>query len=138
MSELYRLVGPNIRKEFDGLRPAQLEALEAAFAEVDGGSGMAPPKKQAPKETIVTNIDPHNGKKAGGAKKKAPHQISKYDEEEEDSETAMRGNNGGPEAKMQHSPVKGAPPIANNKKGSQPQAQQQSEEQTCGFCGKVD
>jgi hypothetical protein len=60
MSELYRLVGPNIRKEFDGLRPAQLEALEAAFAEVDGGGGMAPPKKNSqPKETIVTNIDPH-------------------------------------------------------------------------------
>jgi hypothetical protein len=65
MSELYRLVGPNIRKELDGLRPAQMEQLEAAFAEVDGGAMGGPPKqKQAPpKETISTNIDPHAGKK---------------------------------------------------------------------------
>jgi hypothetical protein len=41
-----------------------MEALEAAFAEVDGGiGGGAPPMKQAPKETIMTNIDPHAGKK---------------------------------------------------------------------------
>ena len=85
-----------------------MEALEAAFAEVDGGNGGggAPAMKQAPKETIMTNIDPHAGKKAA-AKKKAPHQISKYDEEEEDSEQAMRGNNDGPNSKMQRSPVKG-------------------------------
>ncbi len=65
-----------------------MEALEAAFAEVDGGiGGGAPAMKQAPKETIMTNIDPHAGKKGQQpAKKKAPHQISKYDEEEEDSE----------------------------------------------------
>ena len=81
-----------------------MEALEAAFAEVDGGNGGgAPAMKQAPKETIMTNIDPHAGKKGGGpaaAKKKAPHQISKYDEEEEDNEQAMRGNNDGPNSKM--------------------------------------
>ncbi len=88
MSELYRLVGPNIRQQVGELRPAQMEALEAAFAEVDGGiGGGAPAMKQAPKETIMTNIDPHAGKKGQQpAKKKAPHQISKYDEEEEDSE----------------------------------------------------
>lgn len=39
MSELYRLVGPSIRQQIGELRPAQMEALEAAFAEVDGGSG---------------------------------------------------------------------------------------------------
>lgn len=41
-------------------------------------------KQAAPKETIMTNIDPHAGKKGGAAaaKKKAPHQISKYDEED--------------------------------------------------------
>jgi hypothetical protein len=47
-----------------------MEQLEAAFAEVDGGAmGGAPPKqKQAPpKETIVTNIDPHAGKKGAAA-----------------------------------------------------------------------
>ena len=82
-----------------------MEALEAALAEVDGGNGgVAPAMKQAPKETIMTNIDPHAGKKGGGpaaaAKKKAPHQISKYDEEEEDNEQAMRGNNDGPNSKM--------------------------------------
>jgi hypothetical protein len=88
MSELYRLVGPNIRQQIGELRPAQMEALEAAFAEVDGGiGGGAPAMKQAPKETIMTNIDPHAGKKGpAAAKKKAPHQISKYDEEDEDSE----------------------------------------------------
>jgi len=46
--------------------------LEAAFAEVDGANGIAPTqnKKQAPpKETIVTNIDPHQGKKGPAAKK---------------------------------------------------------------------
>jgi len=50
----------------------------------------------------MTNIDPHAGKKGAAAKKKAPHQISKYDEEdqEEESEQAMRGNNDGPNAKM--------------------------------------
>ena len=105
MSELYRLVGPNIRQQIGDLRPAQMEALEAAFAEVDGGNGGgAPAMKQAPKETIMTNIDPHAGKKGGGpaaaAKKKAPHQISKYDEEDEDNEQAMRGNNDGPNSKM--------------------------------------
>ena len=104
MSELYRLVGPNIRQQIGDLRPAQMEALEAAFAEVDGGNGGGDPAmKQAPKETIMTNIDPHAGKKGGGpaaAKKKAPHQISKYDEEDEDNEQAMRGNNDGPNSKM--------------------------------------
>ncbi len=51
-----------------------MEALEAAFAEVDGGiGGGAPAMKQAPKETIITNIDPHAGKKGQQpAKKKAP------------------------------------------------------------------
>lgn len=87
-----------------------MEALEAAFAEVDGGSGAPQMKQAAPKETIMTNIDPHAGKKGGAAaaKKKAPHQISKYDEEdqEDESEQAMRGNNDGPNSKMQRSPVK--------------------------------
>ena len=57
----------------------------------------------------MTNIDPHAGKKGAAAQKKAPHHISKYDEEdqEEESEQAMRGNNDGPNAKMQRSPVKG-------------------------------
>ena len=40
MSELYRLVGPNIRQQCEGLRPAQMEQLEAAFAEVEGGPGF--------------------------------------------------------------------------------------------------
>lgn len=112
MSELYRLVGPNIRQQIGELRPAQMESLEAAFAEVDGGNGGAPQMKQAaPKETIMTNIDPHAGKKgvAVAAKKKAPHHVSKYDEEdqEEEGEQAMRGNNDGPNSKMLRSPVKG-------------------------------
>jgi hypothetical protein len=38
MSELYRLIGPPIRKDLEGLRPAQLEQLELAFAEVEGGA----------------------------------------------------------------------------------------------------
>jgi hypothetical protein len=41
MSELYRIVGPSIRQQCEGLRPAQLEALEAAFAEVEGGEPIS-------------------------------------------------------------------------------------------------
>jgi hypothetical protein len=37
MSEIYRFMGPEIKQHLGGLRPAQLEQLEAAFAEIDGG-----------------------------------------------------------------------------------------------------
>jgi len=65
----------------------------------------------------VTNIDPHQGKKGGpAAKKPQPHQVSKYDEEDEndESEQAMRGN---PNGKMQNSP---APNKAKQQKQQQP------------------
>jgi len=39
MSELYRIIGPTIRQQLEGLRPAQIEQLEAAFAEVDAETG---------------------------------------------------------------------------------------------------
>lgn len=77
MKELYRIVGPPIRKELEGLRPAQLEQVEAAFAEVDADSGQprkaAAPKQQ--KETIMTNIDPHGNKP--GAKKGGNTKVAK-------------------------------------------------------------
>jgi hypothetical protein len=46
-----------IRPHLEGLRPAQLEQLEAAFNEIDGGAAFEQVKSK-PKETIVTNIDP--------------------------------------------------------------------------------
>ena len=105
MSELYRLIGPNIRKELEGLRPAQLEQLEQAFSELDGGNGGQPPvqnKKQ--KETIVTNIDPTGGK--GGAKKGAKNMRQSDDEQEEmgDEVNDMLRKQGG---RVQNSPLPG-------------------------------
>ena len=71
------MVGPSIRQQLDGLRPAQLEQLEAAFSEVDAANGGNPQAKKrggndAPKETVVTNIDPHAGKRGGGGAAKKP------------------------------------------------------------------
>jgi len=37
MVELYRALGPSVRKHFSELRPAQVEQIEASLAEVDGG-----------------------------------------------------------------------------------------------------
>ncbi len=68
MSELYRFMKTKIRPHLEGLRPAQLEQLEAAFNEIDGGAAFEQVKNNKPKETIVTNIDPQGIK--GGQKKK--------------------------------------------------------------------
>lgn len=82
-----------------GLRPAQLEQLEAAFAEIDGGAGMGQKmRNDGPKETITTNIDPSgagkNGqKKVGGAAAKKQPTKSKYDEDDEEENDY--NNNGG-------------------------------------------
>lgn len=57
MTELYRIVGPTIRDQLEGLRPAQMEQVEAAFAEADGDMPIQKKPTQKPKETIVTNID---------------------------------------------------------------------------------
>lgn len=61
--------GNEISKYYEGLRPAQLDALMAKFAEIDDQGGV--PTKQAKrpvqKETIETNI----GNK-GGVKKLLP------------------------------------------------------------------
>jgi hypothetical protein len=65
-----------------------------AFAEVDTANGGGPPKKgaakgEAPKETIITNIDPHAGKRGGGGASKKPAvgapaaKVNKYEEEED-------------------------------------------------------
>jgi len=37
MSELYRFMGPGIKKYLEGLRPAQIDQLKTAFSEIDGG-----------------------------------------------------------------------------------------------------
>ena len=65
-------MGPEVRQHLEGLRPAQLEQLEAAFAEVDEALGRNRAQKQGKggiggqkKETITTNIDPQ-GVKGGG------------------------------------------------------------------------
>lgn len=58
MSEVYRFMKTRIRPHLEGLRPAQLEQLEAAFNEIDGGAAFEQVKTDKPKETIVTNIDP--------------------------------------------------------------------------------
>lgn len=74
MTEIYRYMGSDIRKHLEGLRPAQLEQLEAAFSEVDGGGGVKL-KDNGPKETITTNIDPYGVKGGPVAKntKKPPN-----------------------------------------------------------------
>mmetsp|Transcript_14833 Transcript_14833/g.10734 ORF Transcript_14833/g.10734 Transcript_14833/m.10734 type:complete len:91 (-) Transcript_14833:210-482(-) len=59
-------MGDSVRNYVSGLRPAQMELLEAAFAEV-GGVKPSKARNEKPKETITTNINPTGAK---GAKKK--------------------------------------------------------------------
>jgi len=79
MGELYRIMGgDDISKYYEGLRPAQLDALMAKFGEIDDASGA--PTKQAKKvvpqkqEVIETNIGGRGRKKSPPKKASAPAQ----------------------------------------------------------------
>lgn len=106
MSEIYRFMGPEIKKHLTGLRPAQLEQLDTAFAEIDGDDGPGRMKNDVPKETITTNINPGGKPNAANAKGKKPTNAkgkpNNYDEDEENNydggagpESGFGGGGGG-------------------------------------------
>jgi len=73
MVELYRALGPSVRKHFSELRPAQVDQLEASLAEVDGGKGAQSQNyydEPNPHVTVTTNINP------GGRKTEAKNSKS--------------------------------------------------------------
>jgi hypothetical protein len=69
MVELYRALGPSVRKHFTELRPAQVDILEASLSELDGGKGAENfYQAENPMVTVTTNINPGGGSKKKGVK----------------------------------------------------------------------
>ena len=70
--ELYKYLGDEVRRTFEGLRQAQIDQIESLLSEAGGGMGnYQAPQSQQRQEVIQTNINPMGAKGSarGGAKK---------------------------------------------------------------------
>lgn len=131
MVELYRVLGDEVRSHFGDLRPAQVEALEAQLAEVDGGKGYKQQKAEAKVEVIQTNINP----KGGNAKKQPAAKVTKSNPTSSQDQQAAMASEG-----KSYSHITEEVKASNQSNYEEIYGNEldQENEQVCNFCGRYD